>query len=77
MLFNLSNAPEIFQRCILSIFSDMFENVMEVFIDYFSIYGFDFVDCLTKLDLVLNRCEKTKLVLSWENSYFMVREYYS
>ncbi|CAN6459278.1 unnamed protein product [Victoria cruziana] len=58
----------------LSIFSDMIEDTMEVFTDDFSVYGSSFDDCLQKLERVLIRCETTNLMLSWEKSYFMVRE---
>ncbi|CAN6440999.1 unnamed protein product [Victoria cruziana] len=58
----------------LSIFADMLDDTMEVFMDDFSIYGSSFDDCLQKLEKVLIRCEETNLVLSWEKSYFMVRE---
>ncbi|CAN6462743.1 unnamed protein product [Victoria cruziana] len=74
MPFGLCNTPEIFQRCMLSIFSNMLEDTMEVFVDDFSIYGSLFGDCLRKLEIVLTRCEEMNLVLSWEKSYFMVRE---
>ncbi|CAN6441210.1 unnamed protein product [Victoria cruziana] len=74
MPFGLCNAPGTFQRCMLSIFSDMLEDTMEVFMDDFSIYGSSFDDCLQKLEKVLIRCEETNLVLSWEKSHFMVRE---
>ncbi|CAN6454248.1 unnamed protein product [Victoria cruziana] len=74
MSFGLCNTPKIFQRCMLSIFSDMLDDTMEVFMDDFSIYGSSFDDCLRKLERVLIRCEETNLVLSWEKSHFMVRE---
>ncbi|CAN6472570.1 unnamed protein product [Victoria cruziana] len=74
MPFGLCNAPGTFQRCMLSIFSDMLDDTMEVFMDDFSIYGSSFDDCLRKLEKVLIRCEETNLVLSWEKSHFMVRE---
>ncbi|CAN6440603.1 unnamed protein product [Victoria cruziana] len=74
MSFGLCNAPGTFQRCMLSIFSDMLDDTMEVFMDDFSIYGSSFDDCLQKLERVLIRCEETNLVLSWEKSHFMVRE---
>ncbi|CAN6454853.1 unnamed protein product [Victoria cruziana] len=74
MLFGLCNAPGIFQRCMLSIFSDMLNDIMEVFMDDFSIYGSSFEDCLRKFEWVLIRSEETNLVLSWEKSHFMVRE---
>ncbi|CAN6487228.1 unnamed protein product [Victoria cruziana] len=74
MPFGLCNAPGTFQRCMLSIFSDMLDDTMEVFMDDFSIYGSSFDDCLRKLEKVLIRCEETNLVLLWEKSHFMVRE---
>jgi hypothetical protein len=37
----------------MSIFSDMIEVIMEVFMDDFSIYGKTFDDCLENLDKVL------------------------
>ncbi|RVW19424.1 Retrovirus-related Pol polyprotein from transposon 17.6 [Vitis vinifera] len=38
-LLGLCNAPATFQRCMLSIFSDMVERIMEVFMDDITIYG--------------------------------------
>ncbi|RVW45762.1 Retrovirus-related Pol polyprotein from transposon 17.6 [Vitis vinifera] len=39
MPFGLCNAPATFQRCMLSILSDMVERIMEVFMDDITIYG--------------------------------------
>jgi hypothetical protein len=39
MFFGLCNTLASFQRCMMSIFFDMIEEIMEVFIDNFSIYG--------------------------------------
>nr|CAE01642.2 OSJNBb0021I10.5 [Oryza sativa Japonica Group] len=39
MSFGLCNAPVSFQRCMMSIFSDMIEDIREVFMDDFSVYG--------------------------------------
>ncbi|KAL6319887.1 hypothetical protein AAG906_036959 [Vitis piasezkii] len=39
MPFDLCNASVTFQRCMLSIFSDMVERIMEVFMDDITIYG--------------------------------------
>jgi len=51
----------------MSIFFDMIEVIMGLFIDDFSIYGKTFDDCLRNLDKVLQRCEEKHLVLNWEN----------
>ncbi|XP_072077040.1 uncharacterized protein [Arachis hypogaea] len=74
MPFGLCNAPATFQRCMLSIFSDMVENFLEVFMDDFSVYGDSFSSCLDHLKLVLKRCQETNLVLNWEKCHFMVTE---
>ena len=42
MPFGLCNAPATFQRCMLSLFSDMVENFLEIFMDDFSLYGDSF-----------------------------------
>ena len=62
MPFGLCNAPATFQRCMMSIFSDMVEKFIKVFMDDFSVFGTSFDDCLTNLVLVLKRCEETNLV---------------
>jgi hypothetical protein len=58
----------------MSIFSDMIEEIMEVFLNDFSIYGKTFDDCLKNLYKILQRCEEKHLVLNWEKCHFMVRE---
>jgi hypothetical protein len=72
MSFGLCNAPASFQRCVMTIFSDLIEKVMEVFMDDFFIYGKTFEDCLANLDKVLMRCQENDLVLNWEKCHFMV-----
>lgn len=62
--FRLCNAPATFQRCMLAIFEDMVEDMMEMFMDDFSIFGDSFDVCLRNLEWVLARCEETNLVLS-------------
>ncbi|CAL5331000.1 unnamed protein product [Camellia sinensis] len=66
MPFGLCNAPATFQRCMLSIFSDMVEQFLKVFMDDFFVFGVSFDDCLTNLQKVLSRCEEKNLVLNWE-----------
>ncbi|XP_057251811.1 uncharacterized protein LOC130591881 [Beta vulgaris subsp. vulgaris] len=58
MPFGLCNAPATFQRCMMAIFSDFIENIMEVFMDDFSVYGSDFDVCLHNLSKILKRCSE-------------------
>nr|CAN70628.1 hypothetical protein VITISV_036144 [Vitis vinifera] len=74
MPFGLCNAPVTFQPCMLSIFSDMVERIMEVFMDDITIYGSTFEECLVNLEAVLNRCIEKDLVLNWEKCHFMVQQ---
>ena len=75
MPFGLCNAHATFQRCMVAIFSDMVEDFMEIFMDDFSVFGSSFDTCLHNLDLVLNRCEETNLVLNWEMPFHGKRRY--
>ncbi|GJU60652.1 reverse transcriptase domain-containing protein [Tanacetum coccineum] len=63
MPFSLCNAPGTFQRCMVSIFYDMIEKTMEVFMDDFLVFGDSFFSCLSHLDMMLKWCEDTNLVL--------------
>ena len=45
----------------MSIFSDLVEEVMEIFMDDFLAYGSSFEDCLKKLETVLQRCQEKNL----------------
>nr|XP_016441404.1 PREDICTED: RNA-directed DNA polymerase homolog [Nicotiana tabacum] len=74
MPFGLCNAPATFQRCMMSIFSDMVEDFLEVFMDDFSVVSDSFEHCLENLRQVLKRYEETNLVLNWEKCHFMVEE---
>jgi len=48
----------------MAIFSNLIENIMEVFMDDFSAYGKDFDQFLENLEKVLKRCQETHLVLN-------------
>ena len=74
MPFGLCNAPASFQRCMMAIFSDFIEEIMEVFMDDFSVHGTSFDNCLANLEKVLKRCGEVDLVLNWEKCHFMVKE---
>ncbi|RVW51270.1 Retrovirus-related Pol polyprotein from transposon opus [Vitis vinifera] len=55
----------------VSIFNDMVERIMEVFMDDIIVYGSAFDECLVNLEAVLNRCIEKNLVLNWEKCHFM------
>ena len=74
MPFGLCNVPGTFQRCMMSIFSDLAEEVMEIFMDDFTVYGSSFEQCLHNLGTVLQRCKDKNLALNWEKCHFMVTE---
>ncbi|CAM8948103.1 unnamed protein product [Rhodiola kirilowii] len=74
MPFGLCNAPGTFQRCMMAIFSEFIEEIMEVFMDDFSVYGSSFDDCLANLAKLFKRCIEMNLVLNWEKCHFMVQE---
>ena len=60
MSFGLCNAPATFQRCMLSIFCDMVEHCLEVFMDDLIVFENSFDDCLDNLEKVLKRCVEKK-----------------
>ncbi|RDX64880.1 Retrovirus-related Pol polyprotein from transposon 17.6, partial [Mucuna pruriens] len=74
MSFRLYNAPSTFQRCMLSIFSNLLEECMEVFMDDFTVYADTFDACLENLSRVLKRCIETNLVLNFEKCHFILIE---
>ncbi|RDX73450.1 Retrovirus-related Pol polyprotein, partial [Mucuna pruriens] len=69
MSFQLCNALSTFQRCMISIFSDLLEDCMEVFMDDFTVYAKSFDACLENLSRVLRRCMDTNLILNFENMF--------
>ena len=72
MPFGLCNAQATFQRCMPSIFSNMVEHIMEVYMDDIAVYGESFDECLVHLETVLHGCIEKNLVLKWEKCHFMV-----
>ena len=58
----------------MSIFSDLAEEVMEIFMDDFTVYGSSFEQCFHNLGTVLQRCKDKNLALNWEKCHFMVTE---
>ena len=72
MPFGLCNARATFQRCMMSMFSDLVEVAMEIFMDDFSVYGSSFENCLENLQTLLQRCQDKNLALNRGKCYFMV-----
>ena len=70
MPFGLCNAPATFQRCMMSIFSNLVEEAMEIFVDDFSVYGSSFENCIQILETVLQRCQDKKLSFELGNFSF-------
>ena len=68
MQFGLCNTPAKFQRYMLSIFTDMVEHCLEVFMDDLTVFGISFDDCRDNLEKVLKGCVEKKLVLNWKNT---------
>ena len=58
----------------MSIFSDLVEEAMEIFMDDFSVYGSNFENGLENLEIVLHMCQDKNLALNWEKCHFMVIE---
>ncbi|RDX83561.1 Retrovirus-related Pol polyprotein from transposon 17.6, partial [Mucuna pruriens] len=74
MPFGLCNALSTFQCCMTSIFLDLLQDCIEVFMDDFTVYTDSFDACLENLPKVLTRCIGTHLVLNFEKCHFMVIE---
>ncbi|XP_042028736.1 uncharacterized protein LOC121775758 [Salvia splendens] len=58
----------------MSIFSNLLEDCIEIFMDDFTVYGDDFDQGLHSLNRVLERCRQKDLVLNFEKCHFMVTE---
>jgi len=54
--FGLCNAPTIFQRAVIGIFSNMVNDCMEIFMDDCTPYGIDFDEALDNMEKVLKIC---------------------
>src|ERR1043165_4331988 len=57
-----------------AIFHGFCEDIVEVFMDDFSVYGNSFDHSIQNLNKVLQRYEEKNLVLNWEKCNFMVNE---
>ena len=55
MPFALCNVPATFQCCMLNIFSDLVERIMEVYMNDVIVYEGSFEECLITLETVLHK----------------------
>nr|GEV08010.1 reverse transcriptase domain-containing protein [Tanacetum cinerariifolium] len=74
MPFGLCNAFGTFQRCMMAIFHDMIKKSWKFLWMTFRSSGIHFHHASPNLDIMLQRCEYTNLVLNWEKYHFMVKE---
>ena len=72
--FGLCNAPATFHRGVLSIFVELVQDAVEIYIDDFTPYGCDFQEALTNLGKVLHKCIEKNLSLSLEKCEFLMTE---
>nr|GEY80884.1 hypothetical protein [Tanacetum cinerariifolium] len=71
LIYPISDSP---WRCMTSIFHELIEDSMKVFMDYLSVFGNSFEHCLKNLEKMLKICEETNLMLNWEKYHFMLKE---
>ena len=64
MPFDLCKIPAMFQRYMVAIVSNYIKKIMEIFMDDFLVFGSSFGHYIHNLDLILQRCEETNLVLN-------------
>ena len=70
--FGLCNAPTTFQREVLSIFFELVHDFVEIYMDDFTPYGCDFLEALSNLGKVINKCIEMNLSLSREKCEFLM-----
>jgi len=68
----LCNAPATFQRAVLSIFSELVHDAIEIYMDDFTPYGSNFQGDLANLEKVLDKCIEMNLSLSPEKCEFLM-----
>ena len=70
----MSNASATFQRAVLSIFSELVHDAVEIYMDDFTSYGSDFQEALSNLGKVIDKCIEMNLSLSLEKCDFFMTE---
>ena len=72
--FGLCNPLATFQRAVLSIFSELVHDAVEIYMDDFNPYGSDFQEALSNLGKVLDKCIEMNLSLSPKKCEFLMTE---
>jgi len=72
--FGLCNSHKIFHRVVLSIFSYLIHDTIEISMDDFTHYGNSFEESLTNIEKVLKRCEDMNLSLNHEKWNIIMSE---
>lgn len=72
--FGLCNSLATFQRAVISIVSDISQDIMEIYMDDFTTYGSKFEEALGNLKKVLQQCEDYSLSLNSEKCFIMMQE---
>ena len=72
--FGLCNTPTTFQRAVLSIFTELVHDSVEIYMDDFTPYGSNFQEALTNLRKVLAKCIEINLYLSLDKFEFLMTE---
>lgn len=70
--FRLHNAPATFQRAVLSIFVDIVNDCVEVYMDDFTVCGNTYEEAKTNLEKLRKRYIDTNLSLSHEKCYILM-----
>lgn len=66
-MFGLCNGPTTFQRVVLGIFYDLTNGFVEIYINYFTVYGETFEEALENLEKVLIQCLELTFLLAMRN----------
>ena len=69
--FDLCNTPATFKRVVLSIFSELVHDAVEIYMDDFTPYGSNFQEALSNLGKILDKCIEMNQSLSLENVNFL------
>jgi hypothetical protein len=70
----LCNAPATLQMRLLATFTDLIDDCVKVYMDYFLVYGDTFREALDNLETILNRCREKNLSFSNAKCFMLYTE---